>query len=60
MKITFEKKRKAAEYAANLDYDSTFRELGKQEADLRKVTLELGVWRAFEWLEKEGILKEDK
>jgi len=52
--ITHAQKIKAAEYAGALDYDVTARDCGVYEANRRDTSIQLGVWRAFEWLEKNG------
>lgn len=45
---------KAAIYASGLDKECTQRDCGKDFADARAMQLELGAFRAFEWLKNNG------
>lgn len=60
--ITHQEKIKAAQYAGALDYDVTARDCGTYEANRRDTTIQLGAWRAFEWLEKNNyqVIKQNK
>jgi hypothetical protein len=53
--ITHDEKMLAAQYAGGLDYKAAERDSGEFEADRRDRTIQIGAWRAFEWLEKNGF-----
>jgi hypothetical protein len=53
--ITHDEKRLAAQYAGALDYKAAERDLGTLEVRARDTAIQIGAWRAFEWLEKNGF-----
>jgi hypothetical protein len=44
----------AASYASEIDRECTERDCGRDYADARATQLELGAFRAFEWLKNNG------